>query len=648
VTEPPVSVAIVGAGPRGTVMLDRICANAALVPRGRHVDVHLVDPHPPGAGRVWHEAQNRRLMMNTVSADITVFTDDSVLCAGPVRPGPNQYQWARMVATGEISGLDEHTLAEARTIEPWSYASRAFQGSYLCWAVRHIVETAPPAVRIHMHRTRAIALEDLPGGRQSLWLDDRQDALEVDAVVLAQGHYDVAPTTGQRELIEFAARRDLVYVPPASPSEVDLTAIGAGEPVVLRGLGLNFFDYLVLLTAGRGGRFSRDGNDRLTYQPSGAEPRLYAGSGRGVPHSARAELRQEVVPRYQARFLTKEVIAALRRNAGTGRTDFMADLWPYIAKEAGWVYYGHLLRHGDAADPVALARFEAEYPGLAWDSPELDALLATLVPDPALRWNWDDLDRPAAGLRFADRAEFLAWVRDRLAHDHRRARLGPTGNALKATTSMMRDLRDSVRQVISHRGISGVSYDRHVDQWFSGLSNFVASGPPASRIEELCALIDAGVVRLVGPNMRISTDEAGFFLASSPAVQDEPVHATSLIEAHLPVPDLRTATDPLLRYLLDRGQCRPHAIPNPDGSQFQTGGLDITEDTQQVITATGTPHHGRFSLGPPVESVQWVTAIAPRPHVNARVLLQCDVIARTALANSVQNRPAALTMSGSA
>jgi uncharacterized NAD(P)/FAD-binding protein YdhS len=629
-------------------MLDRICANAALVAPGRHVDVHLIDPHPPGAGRVWQETQNRHLMMNTVSADITVFTDDSVLCAGPVRPGPNQYQWARMVAEGEITGLDERTLAEARTIEPWSYASRAFQGSYLHWAVRHIIDTAPPTVHVHVHGTRAIALEDLPSRRQSLWLDGQQDALEVDAVVLAQGHYDVAPTSGQRELIEFAARQGLVYVPPASPGEVDLTAIGAGEPVVLRGLGLNFFDYLVLLTAGRGGRFSRDAGDRLTYQPSGAEPLLYAGSGRGVPHSARAELRQEVVPRYQARFLTKEVITGLRLHAGSGRTDFMTDLWPYIAKEAGWVYYRHLLQHGDAADPAALARFEARYPALAWGSPELDALLAELVPDPALRWDWDDLDRPARGLRFADRDEFLSWVRDRLARDHRQARLGPAGSALKATTSMMRDLRDSVRQVISHRGISGVSYDRHVDQWFSGLSNFVASGPPASRIEELCALIDAGVVRLIGPDMRISTDEAGFFLAASPAVRDTPVHATSLIEAHLPVPDLRTATDPLLRYLLERGQCQPHTIPNPDATHLQTGGLDITQDTQQVITAGGKAHHGRFSLGPPVESVQWVTAIAPRPHVNARVLLQCDVIARTALANSVQNKSAALTMSGSA
>ena len=106
-----------------------------------------------------------------------------------------------------------------------------------------------------------------------------------------------------------------------------------------------------------------------------------------------------------------------------------------------------------------------------------------------------------------------------------------------------------------------------------------------------------------------------------------------LIEAHLPLTDLRRTTDPLLRRLLDGGERRPHEIPNADGSVYQTGGMDITPVTQQLIRADGSLHPGRFSYGPPVESVQWVTAIGARPHVNSRTLLQADLIAREALGN---------------
>jgi uncharacterized NAD(P)/FAD-binding protein YdhS len=620
----PVRIAVVGAGPRGTIMLDRICANAALLP----VEVHVIDPYPPGGGRVWRTGQNRHVLMNTVAGDITVFTDDTVRCAGPVRPGPTQYRWAGMVASGEAGGLDDWAVAEARTLRPWSYPTRAFQGHYLGWALDHIVRTAPSGVRPVFHRTRAVALDDRPDGRQSLRLEGRAGPLTVDGVVLSMGHFDVTPTPAQQELGEFAARRGMTYLPPANPTEIDLGGIAAGEPVIVRGLGLTFFDYMALLTVGRGGRFTRAGG-RLVYRPSGAEPVLYAGSGRGVPFTARAEVHREVVPRYRPRFLTAEVIKALRDRAGTGRLDFMADVWPWVARETAWVYYRHLLRG------AALTRFEAEFPALPLGTPELDSLLADLVPDPARRWDWARLDRPADGMGFGSRREYSAWIRGRLRDDHEQARLGAAGSAVKATTAMLRDLRGEIRQVISHRGIGGTSYREHVDGWFSGLINYIASGPPASRIEELRALADAGVVRFVGPRMRVIADRsAGAFLACSPAVADEQVRAGALIEAHLPLTDLRRTTDPLLGHLLGRGMCRPHDIPDADGSLVQTGGLDITEGTHQVVGIDGVAHPGRFSYGPPVESVQWVTAIGARPHVNSGILLQADTIARAALATA--------------
>ena len=86
----PVSVALVGAGPRGTSVLERLCASAPeLLPPGAHLTVHVIDPSPPGPGRVWRPTQSPDLLMNTVASQVTLFTDESVDCAGPIRRGPS-------------------------------------------------------------------------------------------------------------------------------------------------------------------------------------------------------------------------------------------------------------------------------------------------------------------------------------------------------------------------------------------------------------------------------------------------------------------------------------------------------------------------------------------------------------------------------
>jgi len=82
------TIVIVGAGPRGTGLLERLAASAPeLHPHG--LDVHLVDPYPPGAGRIWRHAQSPLLAMNSMAADVTMYTDASVVCEGPIAPGPS-------------------------------------------------------------------------------------------------------------------------------------------------------------------------------------------------------------------------------------------------------------------------------------------------------------------------------------------------------------------------------------------------------------------------------------------------------------------------------------------------------------------------------------------------------------------------------
>ena len=103
------AIAIVGAGPRGVGILERLVASAPqLHPDG--LVVHLVDPYPAGAGRIWRHDQSPLLAMNSMAADVTMYTDESVVCDGPIRPGPSFWDWAQRLRTrGEAD-----TLADAK------------------------------------------------------------------------------------------------------------------------------------------------------------------------------------------------------------------------------------------------------------------------------------------------------------------------------------------------------------------------------------------------------------------------------------------------------------------------------------------------------------------------------------------------------
>ncbi|MFD6735910.1 FAD/NAD(P)-binding protein, partial [Micromonospora aurantiaca] len=247
-----VEVCIVGAGPRGLSVLERLCANERHAPSGATVVVHLIDPNAPGAGRVWRRDQSRHLLMNTVASQVTVFTDDSVRIDGPIDPGPSLYEWAQQLALLGRDGhdYDDTILAEARDLEPDSYPSRAFYGHYLHDCFQQIVARAPEHVKIHVHRSEAVAMSDtqgVRGGPQGVRLADGTRLNALDAVVLAQGHLSARLTARQERTAALARIHYLTYIPPCNPADADHSSIKPGEPVLVRGLGLNFFDHMALL-----------------------------------------------------------------------------------------------------------------------------------------------------------------------------------------------------------------------------------------------------------------------------------------------------------------------------------------------------------------------------------------------------------------
>ncbi|WP_030678309.1 FAD/NAD(P)-binding protein [Streptomyces cellulosae] len=638
----PVSVALVGAGPRGTSVLERLCASAPeLLPPGAGLTVHVVDPAPPGPGRVWRTAQSSELLMNTVASQVTLFTDDSVDCSGPIRPGPSLYEWA-----GGALGPDE-------------YPTRAEYGRYLEWVFARTVREAPPGLRVRTHAARAIRLDDDPDGRQTLTLDDGRVLAGLSAVVLAQGHLPAVADPTVRRHTAYAERHGLRHVPPANPADVDLSAVPPGEPVLLRGLGLNFFDHTALLTTGRGGRFVPDG-DGLRYIPSGREPRLYAGSRRGVPYQARGDNAKGPYGRHLPRVLTDEVIARFRKRADSGEApDFLAEIWPLVAKEVETVYYEGLV--GDSefgatelwATKFGPSTFRDRFLATAHGTPEEMSVLDEFGVPESDRWCWDRISRPYAGHAFPGPAAWREWLLGHLREDAAQAALGNVEGPLKAALDVLRDLRNELRQIVDHGGLAGASRRDHLDRWYTPLNAFLSIGPPRRRIEELTALVAAGVVEVLGPRLEVREEDGGdggdggdgperagdaeeadgpegvrgaAWVAHSPDVPGSAVRVTTLIEARLPEPDLRRTADELLARLLRTGQCRPHTV---DG--YETGGLDVTPRPYHLMDRQGRAHARRFAFGVPTEGVHWVTAAGARPGVDSVTLSDADAVARAVL-----------------
>ncbi|MFD7403547.1 FAD/NAD(P)-binding protein [Streptomyces sp. NPDC059866] len=605
----PVSVALVGAGPRGTSVLERLCASAReLLPPGTRLTVHVIDPAPPGPGRVWRTAQSAELLMNTVASQVTLFTDDSVDCSGPIRPGPSLHEWAG----GEL-GPDE-------------YPTRAQYGRYLEWVFAEAVRQAPPEVRVETHAARATRLDDGADGRQVLALDNGRTLTGLAAVVLTQGHLPAAPDAEQRRQAAYADRHGLRHIPPANPADVDLSALSPGEPVLLRGLGLNFFDHMALLTTGRGGRFVPSGTG-LRYAPSGREPRLYAGSRRGIPYQARGDNAKGPYGRHTPLALTPEVIAGFRKRADSGDApDFLSEIWPLVAKEVETVYYTTLLRRPEFAE---------HYLAVPHRDPQEARLLDDFGVPAAERWCWERISRPYAGRAFDGPGQWRDWLLSYLREDAAQAALGNVHGPLKAALDVLRDLRNEIRLIVDHGGLSGASRRDHLDRWYTPLNAFLSIGPPRRRIEELAALVEAGVVEALGPRLEVRCAD-GAWVAHSPDIPGSAVRVTTLIEARLPEPDLRRTADDLLAGLLKTGQCRPHTV---DG--HETGGLDVTPRPYRLVDRRGEPHARRFAFGVPTEGVHWVTAAGARPGVDSVTLSDADGVARAVLRTAAEPRATA-------
>ncbi|GAA1848402.1 FAD/NAD(P)-binding protein [Pseudonocardia ailaonensis] len=604
------TIAIVGAGPRGVGILERIAASAPELATG-DLDVHLIDPYPAGAGRIWRDAQPGLLAMNSMAADVTMFTDDSVVCAGPIVPGPTFFDWSR---TADTTGWPAELAAELGAVTASTFPSRRLQSRYLGAVLDSVVAGLPSSVRVHVHAARAVGLAER-GGRQVVSIEDEPPVV-ADAVVLASGHLDATPAPDEQTLLEDAQARGLRYLPPEQTADSDLSVIEPGETVIARGLGLAFVDLVVLLFEGRGGRFSGG-----RYIPSGREPRLVAGSPRGAPYHSKTHYQllggRPPVPR----FFVPEVTDALPQPL-----DLHRDLWPLIAKEIAFGWYHELFLGHPSLVTRSWSAFLADFAPLDWGTAPMAELLAAAVPDPVDRIDFDALDRPFAGLTADSLEELQPLVRERIAEDLRQHVDERHTPHLGAFVAMLGVYGELMRL---HPALSPESRARDLG-WWQGFFNGVASGPPGFRVRQLLALSEAGYVQFLGPGMWVDLDGSVFRAGSTALAGAPPVESTILVDARLPDPSLDRTADPLLASLYATGEVSEQIITAADGTELRrTGLIQVRPSDGAIIDAAGEAHPHRFAVGP--HTMVKVAGAFTRPGMNAQSLRYNDAVARAVL-----------------
>lgn len=663
------SVALIGAGPRGTSFLERLLAaleHSTSGARSPRLRILVIDPAPHGPGRVWNPQQSPLYLMNTPASFPT---------AAPV--GATQAQLsASSVSQSFAQWRHEHEAEETATsvradgFEPpvpkgidhggtdTDYPTRAAYGQYLSWLHTEVcaaLERQPGTTVEHL-RAEVTGLRRAEPGYELTLSHDRDheddaaepasgDRLRADQVVLALGHIPAGLNESGEHFTEVAEQLGLHYQPPAIPTEVDYYSLPARENVLVRGMGLNFFDLMIQASVGRGGVFhehaDRPAGQRLEYLATGDEPHLVAGSRRGTPYRAKSTALTEA-PGFAPvgvdlhHFSPEAVAEAERRH---DLLDFSAHLWPLIQRDVLRTYYRTLVELApelfDAGFDTALEELLADtHLGEAVLQTRGQRLLRELAPD-VLWFDIRSLGRPFGGLTFESAEQYQQHMSAYLEDDAATSAAG-VRSPVKMAIGALHLARMELKALISQGRVSQSSQISEIEGWFESLVEGLASGPPLQRIEELAALTRAGIVEFLGPEPIFDVDrETGFYTAESPAVAAPAYQARWLLEAMMPANRIQLSRSPLVAGLLRSGLARPRELVDASGAPRAGKGFDVTPLPHRLIPVDRAEPEEIYVLGLQLSSVQWGTAIAAEAggtvDSSARSLADADAAARAIL-----------------
>lgn len=586
-----------------------------------------------GAGNVWRTDQTRTLCMNTLAGAVTLFTEPGSTVSAPVVEGPLQFDWIRLLRGDEdLSGIPTKAIELFRTYPPaasvaedfkeelaatviQSNPSRALYGAYLRWAFDVALQLLPQWVKVEQHHARAIGIRE-DGDRDVITLDN-SEMISADSTVLAVGWQTPAPNAEELSIAAALEENpDLVWVKPGNPVEQDASLIPAGEQVLVRGLGMGFFDIMALTTIDRGGIFHEDPSTRsgLRYEASGEEPHFVISSGRGYPYLPKSDYKSLPPGAKLARL--KAVIAAINaQNRGVASINYDAEVWPAVARDAYEAYYETLDRVSPESIRTGLDKIVEII-----DEVDVDKLPKALAAHTDDVFDLHAWEFPLAGINESVEA-LTARIADGMARDIRHAVTAWDSPLKSALWSI-----SAARKPSSILGAEGrLTFESRRNRFAAvmAIGQMVGSGPPLFRTRELLALVDAGLAHFAGARPRLSVSD-GQWQISSPTTGDTPLRSKVLVDAWMHNPDVRRNADPLALSLEDADRVRPFNDYSVDGTAAPTGSPEVDPATRLLVHPNGNLDPRVHLIGIPTYGQLADTTISPMPGTNPLMLQETD------------------------
>ncbi|MBR9663098.1 MULTISPECIES: FAD/NAD(P)-binding protein, partial [Bacillus cereus group] len=605
----PLRVAIIGSGPRGMSVLERLAARLIELDNKKHVEIFLIDDGYIGTGRVWSTEQSPFLLMNTVAQEISAFS--GMWDGKEAHPGngPSFAQWWQL-HHNDYSQYD-------------GYAPRAYYGEYLLYVLSAIERNLPSSVNLHKISARVEKLDETDT-TQLLYLSNNEKLL-VDRSVLATGHSTNELENLEKTLSDFSDKTpSATFIKGGSVAEMDLSSIDPNQKVGIIGMGLTFYDLVAELTIGRGGQFITKEDGSMSYCPSGKEPRIYTGSRSGMPLPVRGHNQKPFNYEYKPAIFTQERALSIRQR---GDVYFNRDVLPLLEAEIALVYAQTKLRL--EKNKLVAEQLRENVIKHRVDSVEGVNTLACIlgISDP-ISINIYHLASPFKGCKFSSIEEFNEILCSVLEVDYKEAMNGNVDSPIKAALDVIRNTRSVMRTFVDFGGLNPNSHRNEFLNKFNSVSSFLSAGPPAFRSLQLQALMKANILTVVGPSIKFEpSNNNNCIYMSSPNVQKSSVALNVIIDARIPKTDIIHDCSSLTQSLINKGIFMPF-INKKNGVEFETGGVNVTTSPFHPIRANGTVAENLYVLGIPTEHIRWfMQSGSSRPHKWIDFMIDADAIA---------------------
>ena len=611
-------IGIIGAGPRGLLMLNNLIQNFESSDHD-NLTIHLFDRAVAG-GRVWKVKQPIGLIMNTPANELSLFDDGQ-------KDALSIAQWCQSdISKKFINNLDvdnkDELLTAVDKINDRSYVPRAICGAYCQWFFQQLVEQIKDndSINLAVHFNQNVDnVEKVKGDSFVVSVGDVD--YPVDKLVFSLGQQENKLTKDQESLQKYAKDCGLTYILPGEADEADLSTITSDQNVIIRGMGLSFNDFVSRLTEGRGGYFTDNDDNTLTYHASGDEPTIYAGSRRGVPYYPKAISQKAFNENYPAVFLTNENVD---KHLKDGHISFEV-FHMLLRLDIEYRYYSFLfsLKHPE----IDVEDFQKKFR----ETDNHNALIGSYHLPIEEVFDWDKILNPVAGVKISTLDNYQEHIKTWLKEMINDALLGSKTGPVIGSLEMLRDLRDNIRYVLSNHLFTNDDLVHKYLGRFSSDMKFLSQGAPAVRSQEILALMDAGIVKIIGPQMQVIGANHKFITRSA-FYGEEIIHGDALIEARTNAPVTKVSANPVITSMMDKGLIKPLPITLSDGEIVENSSVDIDIKTDQVIG-----QQNLYTWGLNTEGLYFVTSAIPRPGVNDSILRAGDDIAKGLLDIPVEN-----------